>query len=106
MVSRLWSAIGRLWTERLRRPFVILLVILPFLLAADEQESKLDGPTKAKVYAALAGLVILWVLVIVLIALGANFTRRYMKSPFDGRPSVPPDGEDDWAKTPLNKDDG
>jgi len=69
---------------------------------------KLDGPTRAKVLAALAGLIILWFALIALTWLGARATRRYMKSRFDKEPLASPSKTyvDDWAKKPLAATDG
>ena len=61
---------------------------------------RLDPQTRAKVLAALAGLVILGVMMVLLIWLGARATRRYMNS---GRASrIQPHGRpDDWADKPI-----
>jgi len=69
---------------------------------------KLDGPTRAKVLAALAGMIILWFAVIALIWLGARVTRRYMRSRFDKDALDGPSRTnfDDWAKKPLVAADG
>ena len=69
--------------------------------------NRLDGQTRAKVLAALAGLVILGLGMMALIWLGARVTRRYM-FPLSVKPknrpaSMPP--QDDWASKPL-VDDG
>jgi hypothetical protein len=68
---------------------------------------RLDGPTRAKVLSALAGLVILGVGMVALIWLGARVTRRYM-NPMSIKPkrrlsSAP--NQDDWATKPLVPDD-
>ena len=64
---------------------------------------KLDGKTRAKVLAALAGLVILGFGMVLLTWLGARVTQRYMRGSAKTKlPTVrPPD--DDWAKKPLAK---
>ena len=83
-------------------------VALPCGLAwANEPQTalikKLDGPTRAKVLAALAGLIILLFAMVLLIWLGARFTQRYRnRQPFF-RPTPRP-GEHDWAKRPLASD--
>jgi hypothetical protein len=65
---------------------------------------RLDGPTRAKVLAALAGLIILGFGMVALIWLGARITQRYRNSKPYHRPTPRP-GEHDWAKKPL-ADDG
>ncbi len=77
-----------------------------WLLAEEKPQiplDKLDGATKAKVLAALAGLVILWFALILFIWWGARITRRYMKSQFDKAPESKPVNidRDDWARKPL-----
>jgi hypothetical protein len=62
---------------------------------------RLDGATRAKVLAALAGLIILGFGMIALVWLGARMTQRYRKSPTFFRP-VPRPGEHDWAAKPLS----
>ena len=64
---------------------------------------RLDGPTKAKVLAALAGLIILGFGMVALIWLGARVTQRYRKSTPFFRPTPRP-GEHDWARKPLDED--
>jgi hypothetical protein len=49
---------------------------------------RLDGPTRAKALAALAGLAILGMAMVLLIWMGARYTRRYMNSGRRG-PSEP-----------------
>ena len=84
----------------------LTVAILPLLLAAKGKElpiDKLDPATRAKVLAALTGLVILWFALIALIWMGARLTRRHMKSRFDEQPRSPfaESGVDDWAAKPL-----
>ena len=64
---------------------------------------RLDGPTRAKVLAALAGLIILGFGIVALIWLGARITQRYRNSKPYHRPTPRP-GEHDWAKKPLGGD--
>ena len=64
---------------------------------------RLDGATRAKVLAALAGLIILGFGMVGLIWLGARVTQRYRKSQPYFRPTPRP-GEHDWAKKPLDGD--
>jgi hypothetical protein len=58
----------------------------PLVLAQQAQDKaepglmKLDGPSRAKALAALAGLVILGFGLVALIWLGGRWTRRYMQS--------------------------
>ena len=62
---------------------------------------RLDGPTKAKVLAALAGLIILGFGLVALIWLGARVTQRYRQGSSVFRPTPRP-GEHDWARKPLD----
>jgi hypothetical protein len=64
---------------------------------------RLDGPTRAKVLAALAALIILGFGMVALIWLGARITQRYRNSKPYHRPTPRP-GEHDWAKKPLGGD--
>jgi hypothetical protein len=75
----------------------------PAILAAEERVpgiKRLDGATKAKALAALAGLIILGFAMIALAWLGARVVQRYRhRQPYlipTPRPS-----EHDWAKKPL-----
>lgn len=63
---------------------------------------KLEGPLKAKVLAALAGLIILGFGMVALTWLGARFTRRYMESRHLRRDHGPTVTTDDWAEKPLH----
>ena len=74
------------------------------LIAAGTRQTgweKLDGPTRAKVLAAITGLVILGFAMILLTWLGARVTRRYMRSGVDRgkRRAIP---TDDWAHRPIS----
>jgi len=61
---------------------------------------RLDDPTRAKVLAALAGLIILGFAMVLLTWLGARVVQRYRKSTAYFRPTPRP-GEHDWARRPL-----
>lgn len=84
------------------------LAFVPNSLAQEVERKKalidrLDDPTRAKVLATMAGLVILGFLLLALIWMGARYTRRYMNS--SSRYVPPPRTAldlDDWAKKPLN----
>jgi hypothetical protein len=61
---------------------------------------RLDDPTRARVLAAVAALIILGFGMVLLTWLGARVTQRYRKGTSYLRPTRPP-GEHDWAKRPL-----
>lgn len=61
---------------------------------------RLDDPTRVKVLAALAGLIILGFGVVLLAWLGARVTQRYRHGTSYFRPTVRP-GEHEWAKKPI-----
>ncbi len=65
---------------------------------------RLDGPTRAKVLAALAGLIILGFGMVLLVWLGARVTRRYMKGSSYFRPTPRPE-RSDWSPQPLKPGD-
>ncbi len=65
---------------------------------------RLDDTTRAKVLAALAGLVILGFAMVLLTWLGARITQRYRNSAAYFKPTVRP-GEHEWARKPLNDGD-
>jgi hypothetical protein len=65
---------------------------------------RLDGPTRAKVLAALAALVILGFAMVALAWLGARVTRRYMKGTSYLRPTSRPE-RSDWSPQPLKPGD-
>jgi hypothetical protein len=82
-----------------------MLILLVPPAAAWAQEAmpglkKLDGPSRAKALAALAGLIILGFGMVALIWLGARVTQRYRNSKPYFRPTPRP-GEHDWAGKPL-----
>jgi hypothetical protein len=97
------------WRPRLTRAAsqissLVLLLLIQAIAAADKAPvpllKRLDEPTKAKVLAALAGLIILGFGMVALIWLGARVTQRYRKGTSFFRPTPRP-GEHDWAKKPL-----
>jgi hypothetical protein len=61
---------------------------------------RLDDVTRARVLAALAGLIILGFGMVLLTWLGARVVQRYRKGTAYHRPTPRP-GEHDWAKRPL-----
>jgi hypothetical protein len=62
---------------------------------------RMDDATRAKVLAALAGLIILGFAMVALIWLGARVTQRYRHGSSFFRPTPRP-GEHDWARKPLD----
>lgn len=62
---------------------------------------KLDPKTRARVMSALAGLVILWLAIMVFIWLGARYTRRYMRGTPRSSVLHSPVEDDDWARKKL-----
>jgi hypothetical protein len=98
-----------IWDAGLRRAVTRIIcwaaVMLPSVLAWAEDErlpliKRLPGPTRAKVLAALAGLIILGMAMVALIWLGARFTQRYRNRQPYFQPTPRP-GEHDWARRPL-----
>jgi hypothetical protein len=79
------------------------LLFSTLLLFADEAQKpaimRMDGATRAKVLAAMAGLIILGFLMIALTWLGARMTRRYMGPKLKPLSSAPARDEE-WAGTP------
>jgi hypothetical protein len=71
------------------------------LLAQDAAQKplimRLDGATRAKVLAALAGLVILGFLMVVLTWLGGRVVRRYMGVGIKPKPLALP-GDEEWTR--------
>jgi hypothetical protein len=83
------------------------VVVLPCAVCCAQEErlpliKRLDGATRAKVLAALAGLIILGFAMVVLIWLGARFTQRYRNRTLYFQPTPRP-GEHDWAKRPMGE---
>ncbi len=76
---------------------------MPWLLAqqAEPLIRRLDPQTRAKVLAALAGLIILGFAMVALVWLGGRATRRYMGIEAKPRRRKPDINPDDWAHTPL-----
>lgn len=83
--------------------FFILLQASAWADTATPLIKRLDGATRAKVLAALAGLIILGFGMVALIWLGARVTQRYRQGSSFFRPTPRP-GEHDWAKKPLADD--
>ena len=77
----------------------LAVLAFPFLLAQEKQPliQRLDGATRAKVLAALGGLIILGFALVLLTWLGGRVTRRYMRGPERYQPPKSPPG-DDWIK--------
>jgi hypothetical protein len=71
------------------------------LLAQDAAQKplimRLDGPTRARVLAALAGLVMLGFLMVVLAWLGGRVARRYMGVGIRPKP-MPLPGDEEWTR--------
>ena len=84
---------------------VWMFVVLPCAIAWAQDErlpliKRLPDATRAKVLAALAGLIILGMAMVALIWLGARFTQRYRNRKPYFQPTPRP-GEHDWAKRPM-----
>jgi hypothetical protein len=65
---------------------------------------RMDDAMRAKVLAALAGLIILGFAMVLLVWLGARVTQRYRRGASYFRPTARP-GEHEWARKPLGPDD-
>jgi hypothetical protein len=78
---------------------------LSYLCAQVQQAPirQLDDATRARVLAALAGLIILGFALVLLTWLAARVVQRYRHGSSFFRPTVRP-GEHEWAKKPLPKD--
>ncbi|WP_254508452.1 hypothetical protein [Anatilimnocola floriformis] len=83
------------------------LLAATVLILAEEAKKplimRLDGAMRAKVLAALAGLVILGFLMIALTWLGARMTRRYMGPKLKPLSSAPA-RDDEWTRPPEEED--
>jgi len=93
-------------TSKLASGAVFLLLALHEAAAWAEEApvpaiKQMDGATKAKVLAALAGLIILGFAMVALIWLGARVAQRYRQGASFFRPTPRP-GEHDWARKPLD----
>jgi len=82
-------------------PMTIRLAGLP--LQAQPPLLRMKPRDRARVLAALAGLIILGFALVLLAWWGARFTRRYLRRPWPGqqRGQTPPVSEFDWANKPL-----
>ena len=81
----------------------LLLLLLAGVAWADIPPppiKRLDNPTRVKVLAAVAALIILGFAVVLLTWLGARVTQRYRNGTSYFRPTPRP-GEHDWAAKPL-----
>ena len=84
----------------------ILLASVASVLAADSEPliKRLDDASRAKVLAALAGLIILGFAMVLLTWLGARITQRYRRSAPFAR-ATPRPAEHEWARKPLPTDE-
>lgn len=75
----------------------------PWILAQQTEPliRRLDPQTRAKVLAALAGLIILGFAMVLLVWLGGRATRRYMGIEPKSRRREPQVNPDDWAHKPI-----
>ena len=83
-------------------PVAATIFAWPAAALADPEPliKRLDDPTRAKVLAALAGLVILGFAMVLLTWLGARVAQRYRHGAWFFEPTKRP-GEHEWAKKPL-----
>lgn len=90
------------WTKHCFAAAAIVLVAAGTAWAdvAPPLIKRLDGHTRARVLAALAGLIILGFAMVLLTWLGARVAQRYRRSSPYFRPTPRP-GEHDWARKPL-----
>ena len=79
------------------------MFVSPWILAqqAEPLIRRLDPQMRAKVLAALAGLIILGIAMTALVWLGGRATRRYMGIEAKPRRREPEVNPDDWAHKPL-----
>jgi len=97
----------RQWSHNAAVVFMVWLILFQSSAWAQQKLpliKRLDGPTRAKVLAALAGLVILGFAMVALAWLGARMTRRYMKGTSYHRPTPRPE-RSDWSPQPLKDGD-
>lgn len=82
--------------------------MIPLMMGAESGESSavsIETVSRGKMMAALAGLVILGLAMVLLIWLGARVTRRYMNPPnYDRQHSDGASPRDDWASSRLSAD--
>jgi hypothetical protein len=90
------------WSRRFSPSLAILLLAVNTAWAdlPPPLVKRLDGQTRAKVLAALAGLIILGFAMVLLTWLGGRFVQRYRQGSAVFRPTPRP-GEHDWARKPL-----
>jgi hypothetical protein len=87
--------------------FVWQSVFFVSIAAAEEAKpliKRLDDATRAKVLAALAGLIILGFAMVLLTWLGARITQRYRQSSSVLKPTPRP-GEHEWSRKSISEDD-
>ena len=94
--------------RRLGVRFCVVLIGVSVSASALAQDQtplikRLDDATRAKVLAALAGLIILGFAMVLLTWLGARVTERYRRSAPFLKPTTRP-GEHEWARKPLADD--
>ena len=109
MVSWLRSLMHafQLWRFALAVGFLVGTQCVCAVAEAQQKQpliKKLDGPTRAKVLAALAALIILGFAMVALTWLGARVTRRYMKGTSFHRPTPRPE-KSDWSPQPFKAGD-
>jgi hypothetical protein len=103
------AAIANRWAECASLLGGGILAKAPLLLAQAEVErhyqiEQLDPATRAKVLAALTGLIILMIGLMILASMGARWARAYgRRTPLSfERRAKPKLDEDDWASKPLH----
>jgi hypothetical protein len=96
-----------LWTGIATATMAVSLVAPPILLGGERQRfiRRLDDPTRVKVLATLAGLVILGFAMVLLTWLAARIVERYRHGTSFFQPTPRP-GEHEWAKKPLIPPEG
>ena len=77
-----------------------MVSVILFAQQAAPLIKRMDDASRAKVLAALAGLIILGFAMVLLAWLGTRFTQRYRKGASYFRPTTRP-GEHEWARKPL-----
>jgi hypothetical protein len=97
------TAMARLQTGCVWIWVAVAVALRPATAIADESSpliKRLDDPTRAKILAALAGLIILGFAMVLLTWLAARVVQRYRHGTSFLRPTNRP-GEHAWAKKPL-----